>query len=288
MCITVDDLPTITYSINTEEFDMEITSKLIETFKVYSIPAIGYVCEGNMYSNNKLLPHKIELIDKWLQAGYDLGNHSFSHYNYNKTEDSVFFADILKGEQIIRPLLKKYNKELTYFRHPYLRSGQDSTKKAKLHSFLQSHGYVEAPVTIDNDDYIFAKAYHNAYIDNDSATMKKIGIDYVDYMEKKLLYFESKSEAIFNTQIAHSLLIHASQINADYLDELAEMYKNHGYSFLSQEEILNEPAYKSEDTVPFERGISWMFRWAICKGMHSSVMEGDIDVPDNIMKIAGF
>lgn len=40
---SLDDLPFVSYGINTEEHLNELTNKLISTFKTYDIPAIGYV-----------------------------------------------------------------------------------------------------------------------------------------------------------------------------------------------------------------------------------------------------
>ena len=65
-----------------------------------------------------------------------------------------------------------------------------------LSQFLESHHYREAPVTIDNDDYLFAKAYHIAHTKGKTELTTKIGKDYVDYMERKLLYFEASADSL--------------------------------------------------------------------------------------------
>ncbi len=286
VCFTIDDLPTVTYSIKDSKLDLSITQKLISTFKKYDIPAIGYVCEGKLYRNGILDSNKLEVLKQWLENGYDLGNHTYAHFDYNKVTDSIFFNDILKGERIIKPLLREYNKELKYFRHPYLHTGMDSVSAAKLHNFLVSKGYQEAPVTIDNDDYLFAKAYHNAHVNKNDTLKREIGHMYIKYMEEKLIYFESKSIEVFDKIIPQTLLIHASLINADYLDEIAETYLKHGYTFISQEEILNTPEYSTPVTTYFKRGFSWIFRWGLSMGKGNGLMEDDVDTPDKIIQLA--
>ena len=286
ICITVDDLPAVTYSSNIEGLDREITCKLIKTFDRYNIPAIGFVVEGQLYKGGTLDSAKLELLEMWLENGCDLGNHTYSHYDYNNVHDTVYFNDILKGQILTKSLMQNHNKVLKFFRHPYLHSGGDSIKSKSLNDFLAKNNYIAAPVTIDNDDYIFAKAYAIANRNNDTLLMKEIGVDYVHYMEQKLHYFEKISEVVFNRKITQTLLIHASQINADYLDELAKMYIKNGYTFISQEEVFNDPAYSTQITFFSQRGLSWIFLWGLSKGMDQEIMDNDISVPQKIIELA--
>jgi peptidoglycan/xylan/chitin deacetylase (PgdA/CDA1 family) len=283
VCITVDDLPTVAYG---QDLDSEITHKLIQTFNKYKIPAIGYVVEQKLYHNGKADSAQIGLLRMWLKNGYDLGNHTYSHPDFNSTDDSVFFKDILKGEIITRTLMKEYGKTLEYFRHPYLHTGMNAARSDSLAKFLENHRYKIAPVTIDNDDYLFAKVYHFAVIRKNDSLIQSIGKSYVEYMEKKLLYFEQKSQEVFGRQITQTLLIHASLLNADYLDQLAIMFLKHGYTFVSQKDALADPAYKEPVSFYSKRGISWIFRWGLSKGMDDQLMAGDIETPDYIMKMS--
>jgi peptidoglycan/xylan/chitin deacetylase (PgdA/CDA1 family) len=286
VCITVDDLPTVTYGQDNSLLDKEITNRLIQTFNKYKIPAIGYVVESKLYSNGKGDPAKIKLLRTWLKNGYDLGNHTYSHPDFNSVTDSVFFNDILKGEIITRKLMKEYGKTLEYFRHPYIHSGMNAARSDSLTKFLENHQYKISPVTIDNDDYLFAKAYHFAVIRKNDSLMQSIGKSYIEYMEKKLLYFEQKSQEVFGRQIVQTLLIHASLLNADYLDELAVTFLKHGYTFVSQKGALADSVYQEPVTFYSKRGISWIFRWGLSKGMGDQLMDGDIETPKEIIQLS--
>ena len=286
MCITVDDLPTVTYGTHDLKLQSEIIDKLVQTFNKFSIPAIGYVCESKLYAKGKIDSSKVRLLEKWLANGYDLGNHTFSHYDYNKVSDSLFFADIIKGEYISKPLTKRFKKEFKFFRHPYLHTGMDSTSATKLHQYLSDHSYVEAPVTIDNDDYVFAKAYHFAFIANDTNRMARIGDIYTKYMTDKLLYYESKSTEVFNHPISQTLLIHASLLNADYLDQIISIYSQLGYTFITQQEVINSPEYSTPITNYSKKGLSWIFRWGLSTNHPPLLMEDDILVPEEIIQLS--
>ena len=282
ICITLDDLPVVSYDFKDIKFQQSIVQKLVKTFDSYNIPAIGFVNENKLYSRGKLNSEKVNLLKIWLNAGYELGNHTYSHKDYHKASYDEFTKDILDGEKVCKQLTNKFNQKYQYFRHPFLHVGLNKEKHDSLTIFLSTHGYLEAPVSIDNDDYIFAFAYSKALQKKDSTMMKQIGEDYVDYMEEKLLFFEGQSEKLLGRNIKHILLLHANLINADYLYELAERYKKHGYSFVSMEEALNAEAYKNEITKYNNWGISWLDRWALSRGEKGDFFEGDPETPEYV------
>ncbi len=285
ICITVDDLPTVSYGKNDKAHLLYITNNLINTFKKHDIPAIGYVNEIKLQPGGKVDSAQLHLLELWLSNGLELGNHTYSHLDYHKTSLEEFSEEILKGEKHIRPLSEKYGKPLKFFRHPYLHVGNHKAAHDSLRLFLNKHGYVEAPVTVDNTDYLFAKAYFIAYRKGDSTTMKKIGSDYVNYMERKVKYFESSAMTLFGRPIKQILLLHASQLNADYMVDLAEMLKRNNYKFISQEEALTDEAYKSKITRYGKWGISWIDRWALSKGVNSSFFQNDPETPGYILEM---
>lgn len=286
VCFTIDDLPVVNYGINEDTYLQAITRDLITTFDTYDIPAIGFVNEGKLYSNGVLKTKRVELLEMWLKSGYELGNHTFSHPNYHQVGYASYTNDILQGETISRPLLKEYGQQLKYFRHPYLRVGQTKGAHDSLTFFLNKHSYTEAPVTIDNDDYLFAKAYHEVRLKSDNAMMQQIGQEYITYMEEKLNYFESISDSLFGRNIRHILLLHANKLNADYLDELAEMYLANGYRFISLSEALEDEAYRHPITHYGDWGISWLDRWALSQGKQGQFFADDPPSPQYIRELA--
>lgn len=285
MCITVDDLPVVSYGINDPEFHRQVTRDLIQTFDDYDIPAIGYVNEFKLYRDGQLDSNQVELLEFWLKNGYELGNHTFSHKNYHRVPFEEFAEDATKGEKISRELSRKHDLPYRYFRHPYLRLGLSQSHADSLRQFLKELDYTEAPVTIDNEDYLFAQAYHRAFENNDQPLMQKIGEAYLEYMTDKLLFYEASSENLFGRNIAQTLLVHASLLNAHYLDDLAQIYQEHGYRFISQEEVLKDPAYQKPFTRYGDWGISWIDRWALTEGVNREFFEGDPATPEFIKKL---
>ena len=238
ICISVDDLPyatTIYKDISTGKY---ITGKLLSAFKIYNVIALGSVNIGKAIQNDLPDTAKLNLLNQWLDSGMMLANHTYAHKNYNKINFDEFKKDILDGELYLKDLLEQHGLKLIYFRHPFLFRGDSKEKADTLQSFLDSVGYIVAPVTIDNSDYIFSWAYEKVKSQKNDSLCKKNGNDYVRYMEDVLKYYEVQSVKLIGYNPKHILLCHANLINSDYINELLEMYKRNGYTFISIDDAL--------------------------------------------------
>ncbi len=286
ICISVDDLPLIKYGVKEVDHEWAITNGLIEAFEKHEVPAIGFVNAGKLYPNDQLDSTRIAYLKKWLESGMDLGNHTYAHKNYHRVSFEEYAQDIIDGEKVVKDLVTEFGKEYEFFRHPYLRSGNDDESVQELLSFLANNGYQESIVTVDDDDYLFALAYSRAYRKKDQETMEKIGSSYLDYMEQKLIYFEEASIDLFDRNINHTLLIHANFLNARYLDELLTRYEKLGYTFISQKEAVSDPAYQTPVTKFGDWGISWIHKWGISVGKEQSFFDGDPKTPDFIRELS--
>ncbi len=286
VCLTIDDLPVVSYGMPDSAFQSRVFNGLLASLKQYEVPAIGFVNGNKLYHENRLLEYRVEFLERWADQGLDLGNHTFSHPDYNKVTFAAFTADLLKGETIPAKVLHERGKKLKYFRHPFLHVGNTKAKADSLDLFLAAHGYTTAPVTIDTDDYLFALAYHRAWKKGDTSTMRRAGEDYLAYMELKLKYYEGRSQALFGREIRHILLIHASLLNSHYLGALIRMYRSNGYTFVSLGQALDDPTYQTAVTVYGNWGISWIDRWALSQGKKGDFFAGDPEVPEYIKAAA--
>ena len=286
IAITIDDLPVVSTrkDIKTRR---EITKKLLKHITDAKVPAIGFVNENKLYTDGKRDEQQVDLLRMWLDAGLELGNHTYSHRSLHEIDLAAYEDDILKGETITKELLAAKNLKLRFFRHPYLHTGTSLDIKSGLDAFLNAHGYTIAPITIDDADYIFSSAYDKTYDSGDKRSMKMVGEAYVPYMESKLDYWERQSQKIFGREVAQTLLIHANFINSDYLDDLIRMFRKRGYKIVDLETALKDDAYRLPDRYTGRAGISWLHRWARDKG-RDYVVPDEPKVPDFVMKLSAF
>ena len=286
VAITIDDLPVVSTRRDLKN-RQEITKKLLGHIRKAKIPAIGFVNENKLYDGDKRNKDSIDLLRLWVNDGLELGNHTFSHRSLNQIPLEDYEDDLLKGQTITSELLASKKKQIRYFRHPFLQTGRTMDIKANFDKFLAANGYTIAPISFDNADYIFSRAYDNAFDKNDHDLMKRVGEAYVPYMRAKLEYWERQSMRLFGREIKQTLLIHANFINSDYLDDLALMFRTRGYKFVSLEGALKDEAYRLPDTYIGPAGISWLHRWALERGKEFIVSD-EPKVPEFVLKASGF
>ncbi|NUO82983.1 polysaccharide deacetylase family protein, partial [candidate division KSB1 bacterium] len=277
VAITFDDLPSTRMNPQTWR---QMTAKLLAHITSKNIPAIGFVNESKLYEHDQLDSARVKVLQMWLEAGFELGNHSFSHWDLHRIAPEEYKTDILRGEKITTKLLAQTGGKPRYFRHPFLHTGRSLSIKKDLEAFLAEHGYAIAPVTVDNSEWIFARAYDLAVERGDAAMQKRIGEAYVPYMESKFEYYEKQSRDLYGREIKQTLLLHANTLNSDYFGAVANMLAERGYAFVSLEEALRDEAYRTEDTYTGPAGISWLQRWAMAQGKTGEFFKGEPRTPE--------
>jgi peptidoglycan/xylan/chitin deacetylase (PgdA/CDA1 family) len=269
VAITIDDLPRGgDGSGRTLAAVRAMTERLLKPFREEKIPVIGFVNEGRgtLLERDGLR----QILDVWLDAGADLGNHSYSHLNINNVSLDDYTADITKGEPVIRAALAARGKELRFYRHPFLFTGPTLEIKKGLQAFLDREGYRVAPVTIDDADYQYASLYTRPeYRD-------RVKLEYVPYMESVVAFFETRSVEVVGREFPQVLLIHANELNADLMPDLLAMFRRRGYSFVTLDQALADDAYRLPEEYVGRNGFSWIHRWSRTKGM---APKGEPDPP---------
>jgi hypothetical protein len=82
------------------------------------------------------------------------------------------------------------------------------------------------------------------------------------------------------------LLLHANTLNSRSFDALAERLTRRGYSFVSLDRALDDPAYSSADSYVGEDGIGWLERWSLSASKGRSLLAAEPEVPAWVMQAA--
>lgn len=280
IAITFDDLPATRSQSRTAAAIKDLNARLLKSIAANKVPAIGFVNESGLYREGEV-DERIAVLRMWLDAGLELGNHSFSHVQIDRTPLAAYKEDVIRGETVTRMLLAENGLKLKYYRHTQLRTGPTLEYKKMLDQFLAERGYTIAPVTIDNQDFVFAAVYDAAKRRGDKETMKRVVDSYVPYMEGMFEFFEKLSRDSLGYEVKQVLLLHANELNADHFDDLARMMKRRGYSFISLARALEDKAYSLPDA-QVQRGYSWIHRWMIARG---DQMRPEPREPEFILKL---
>jgi peptidoglycan/xylan/chitin deacetylase (PgdA/CDA1 family) len=269
IALTFDDLPVSTIGQDPQpEFRdkaSNITQKILGVLKKHNAPAVGFVNEMKLNTPGAR-DFYCGLLTDWLAAGHLLGNHGYSHLEFGQVTIEEYEDDFLRGD-VITPLLLDYRgTKARYYRYPYNDTGDTAEKKQEFLKFLSAHGYKPAPMTFENDDWMYSDLYDDASGRNDTAKMLKLKNAYLQESEQHIGFIELSSDQSFHRQIAQIADLHVNQLNADVLDDLLTLLERHGYTFIPMEQALADPAYETKDDFVGSDGISWLLRWQLALG----------------------
>jgi peptidoglycan/xylan/chitin deacetylase (PgdA/CDA1 family) len=265
IAVTVDDLPFGGQDLGLARV-RTANEAMLASLRRESVQAVGFVNERKLFVPGEI-DARTALLESWLDAGSELGNHTFSHPSFQDTPLAAFEEDVMRGETVTRLLLERRGRKLRYFRHPFLRTGPSLEVRSAFEKFLAERGYTVAPVTIENSDYMFSAAYSQAKTQGDTEEMRRIGKSYLQFTEAMIRFCEEKAQEVVGRPIRHVLLLHVDEVNAEYLDEVLDLLKRRGYRFVTLEEALRDDAYRLPDTFAGKAGVSWPYRWAVSKGV---------------------
>lgn len=260
VALTFDDLPAITLKADQDYVD-GTNRKLLKALRRHHVPAIGFVNEGKL--DEIVRERQIKVLQAWLRAGFDLGNHTYSHSTPNDIGGHGYIEDIARGEHVIRPMMVHAGRKLQWFRHPYLETGTPAAVKAEINAWLAAHGYRIAPVTIDCDDWEFAEPYDNAVLKGDKAEAARIRALYLGYTERTIGWYRRAARALFGRDIAYVMLLHDTRLNADCFEDMAAILARQNLRTVPLEQAMADPAYQTPDAYVGKDGVEWLERWSL-------------------------
>ncbi|HEY7729009.1 MAG TPA: hypothetical protein VID50_11220, partial [Candidatus Eisenbacteria bacterium] len=131
---------------------------------------------------------------------------------------------------------------------------------------LAENGWRVAPVTVDNQEWVYAYVYQASLARGDTAVATRVAEAYLDHIDDAFAYFEAHSRDIVGREVPQVLLLHANRLNADLLEPLLARIRTRGYRFVELAEAMEDPVYAREDLYTGRGGPSWIERWAVAAG----------------------
>ena len=274
VAITFDDLPAGAANYMTGAEITEMTTRLVASLQQQNIPAVGFVNERKLYKWGEV-DERIKALQMWLNAGFELGNHTYSHASLNRVGLKAWEEEVIEGEPVLKLLLAEHKVTLRYFRHPYLDTGLDLETRRQAEAFLSQRGYRIAPVTLDAWDWMFAFVYDDSRKRGDTALQQQLVNAYLAYSDAVFDYSEKFSQRIMGYEPKQVLLLHASWLEADHFADIAALMRKRGYRFIPVGDAISDAAYSLPDTYVGE-GTGWLDHWAITQG---KALQGAPDFP---------
>jgi peptidoglycan-N-acetylglucosamine deacetylase len=282
VAVTFDDLPAVGSNYMSASEILDMTTRLVATLQQQKIPAVAFVNERKLYKWGEV-DQRIKALQIWLDAGFELGNHTYAHVSLNRAGLQDWEEQVILGEAVLRLLLADHKMTLRYYRPPYLDTGRDLQTRREAEAFLSARGYGLAPITLDAWDWMFAGVYDQALKRGDTALEQKLSDAYLSYSDAVFDYSEKYSQQLLGYEPRQILLLHASRLEADHFAELAALMRKRGYDFVTLDNALSDPAYSFPDDYVGE-GTGWLDHWAITQSKRP--LAGEPDFPAWVLDLA--
>lgn len=265
LLVSVDDLPFATVRLHPDPAERErITRALLDVLKKHKIPAVGLVIGQNIEADRRL-------FDLWLEAGYELGNHSHRHLNYTRTGAQEYVADVEAGRRELAAALG--GRKVRFFRFPFLREGDTGAKLDAMRTYLAESGQRNLPVTIDTQDWSFEEPWVEARKKGDERALARIGEEYQQSLQLEVRTYESLGDELFGRPVPQILLLHANEVGAAQWDRLFTWLEERGYRFANVDEVLADPAFAKPHRYVSHFGSSLWDRLAAEQGTEKALEE---------------
>lgn len=229
-----------------------ITRDLLAVLARHKIPAVGFVIWGNVRTESDR-----RILEMWLKAGHELGNHSLTHPNLTREKAADFIADAEAARAGLAEYLKTHGRTgPRFFRFPMLREGETAEKMQAVRDYLAGSGQRSLPVTIDDQDYAFEEPWVQARRRGSREEMAGVGEEYLAALRTMVRHHEGRGDALFKRPTPQVLLLHANEIGAAQWDRLFSWLESEGHRFASADEVLADPVFAGQPEVPERFGFS--------------------------------
>jgi peptidoglycan/xylan/chitin deacetylase (PgdA/CDA1 family) len=240
IAFTWGDLPAHS-ALPQNETRVQIGRKLIDAMKAaHLLHVYGFVNGVQLESE----PASAPMLKEWRDAGFLLGNHTWSHMNLNTSSLADWEADLLKNEPALQE--SATGSDWQWLRYPFLAEGDTPEKRSEARRFLASHGYKIAAVTMSFGDYMWNEPYARCVAKHDSAAIAQLETSYLDAAAADVEFRRAMVKTLYGHDIPYILLMHIGAFDARMLPRLLALYREKGFTFITLEEAEKDPFYASD------------------------------------------
>ncbi len=181
-------------------------------------------------------------LRRWLDAGYQLGNHTHFH----RPAHQVGLAETIESIELCDHLLERigaFDRGPKWFRFPHLNRGKDVEARSAIKNAYTKLGYQLASASVNFDDDRFERAWLAA---QDDELRQQIQDRYVGSVLQAVRHADrtcrNPSSLLPQGQIGYA---HFSSISCATLPRLIERLRASGCCLVALEEIAMEEPFKS-------------------------------------------
>lgn len=180
----------------------------------------------------------------WLDAGMNVGNHTWSHQLLTETTETAFEEEIAKDEPALAEFAE--TRDWRWFRYPELLEGETLDKRQAVLRYLKAHGYRVARVTLDFEDDEWNDPYARCVAQNDTAAIQWLKQSYMESAAEQIRADREEQNVAFGHEVPNVLLLHATAFTTLMLPDLMTLLRREGFVFDGLAHVEGDPVYARE------------------------------------------
>jgi peptidoglycan-N-acetylglucosamine deacetylase len=253
----------------------QINERMLSALASHNLKSVLFVCGKRVDSSAGR-----DLITAWDRLGHLIANHSYSHlfFNDHRITLAEFQSDALKNQ----PLIRGYSHFSPLFRYPFFKEGDTFEKRDGMLAFLQQHGYRVGRATVDASDWAISARLEARLQSSPNADLSPYRDFFLQHIWDRTQFYDSLARRVLPTPVRHTVLLHHSPLNALFLGDLLDMFRNKGWKLIDASYAYEDPIYDRQPKI-LPAGESLI--WALAKetGRFDSELRypGEDDVYEN-------
>lgn len=131
-------------------------------------------------------------------------------------------------------------------------------KRDSFRAFLDSNHYKTGPVSVDASDWYCSQRLSARLKKNPDADRLAYRDAYLRHLYDRAQYYDGLSRTVLGRSVAHVLLLHHNLINALFLKDVIQMFRDKGWTLIDSETAFQDPLYAMRpDILPAGESILW-------------------------------
>lgn len=248
VALTFDDLPAAG-GLAPDATRTAILTRLASTLRAEHLRGTyGFVIASDLEGD----PDSQQALRAWIDAGMNIGNHTWSHPSLTDVTAEAFQQEIARDE----PALRQYagNRDWHWFRYPYLDEGDTLDKRESVRTWLRDHNYRIAEVTLTFQDDDWSDPYDRCRAQHNDAAIAWLKQSYLENATEFIRLGREEEQIAFGREIPNVLLLHATDFTTLMLPSLVHLLLQQGFRFASLAKVTRDPAYALDPHAGFANG----------------------------------
>ncbi len=236
IALTVDDAPSV-FAPGSPDFDPGRMDRVRTALQETGVRHCVAFVIGERARDHR------EPLRRWLEAGYELGNHTEAHLAASRVGADAYLEGVRGCHALLNELGAFDGGRRAYFRHPFGDRGAAGGAREAIDRAIAQLGYTHADVTLNLHDYCYEAPFIAAARTADAARQTRIRARYRRVADACVARAGKRGTAHWGARFVHVAACHFGPLSEH---ELGGLVRDLGsrVAFRSLAEATETPAYR--------------------------------------------